>query len=44
MNAFTLSRLLFWFVVFFLAAVALRPWIGDLLIAYQAEDLVRVNK
>lgn len=37
MHAFALSRFLFWFVIFFLLAVASRPWIEDLLIHYQAE-------
>ncbi|MFB1489393.1 MULTISPECIES: S1C family serine protease [unclassified Thiocapsa] len=37
MHAFALSRFLFWFVIFFLIALASRPWIEDLFIRYQAE-------
>jgi S1-C subfamily serine protease len=37
MHAFALSRFLFWFVIFFLLALASRPWIADLFIRYQAE-------
>jgi S1-C subfamily serine protease len=37
MHAFALSRFLFWFVIFFLLALASRPWIEDLFIRYQAE-------
>ena len=37
MHAFNLSRFLFWFVIFFLLALALRPWVSDLLIRGQAE-------
>jgi S1-C subfamily serine protease len=37
MHAFALSRFLFWFVIFFLVALASRPWIEDLFIRYQAE-------
>jgi S1-C subfamily serine protease len=37
MHAFALSRFLFWFVIFFLLALASRPWVEDLFIRYQAE-------
>jgi S1-C subfamily serine protease len=37
MHAFRLSRFLFWFAVFFLIAVSLRPWLERLLISYEAE-------
>lgn len=37
LHAFSLSRFLFWFAVFFLAALAVRPWLEDVLIAYRAE-------
>ena len=37
MNAFKLSRFLFWFVLFFLLAVTLRPWVQDLWMRGQAE-------
>jgi S1-C subfamily serine protease len=37
MHAFALSRLLFWFVIFFLVALAARPWLERVLIAYRAE-------
>lgn len=37
MHAFQLSRFLFWFVIFFLLALAGRSWIEDLFIRYQAE-------
>jgi S1-C subfamily serine protease len=37
MYAFRLSRFLFWFAIFFLVALALRPWLEDLLVAYRAE-------
>jgi len=37
MNILPLSRFLFWFAIFFLVALTLRPWIQDLLIGYQAE-------
>jgi S1-C subfamily serine protease len=37
MNALPLSRFLFWFAIFFLIALTLRPWIQDVLIGYQAE-------
>jgi S1-C subfamily serine protease len=37
MHAYSLSRFLFWFAVFFLVALAMRPWLEDLLIAYRAE-------
>ncbi len=37
MHAFALSRFLFWFVIFFLLALASRPWIESLFIQYQAE-------
>ncbi|AHF04527.1 2-alkenal reductase [Marichromatium purpuratum 984] len=37
MHAFALSRFLFWFVVFFLVALFLRPWVEDLIFAHYAE-------
>jgi len=37
MHAFRLSRFLFWFVIFFLTALLLRPWIQDLYISSQAQ-------
>jgi S1-C subfamily serine protease len=37
MHAFALSRFLFWFVIFFLLALASRPWIEDFFIRSQAE-------
>jgi S1-C subfamily serine protease len=37
MHALTLSRFLFWFVVFFLVALLARPWIQDLYIRGQAQ-------
>jgi S1-C subfamily serine protease len=37
MHAFRLSRFLFWFAIFFLVAIAIRPWLEDLLITYRAE-------
>jgi S1-C subfamily serine protease len=37
MHGFPLSRFLFWFAIFFLLALAARPWLQDLLISYQAE-------
>jgi S1-C subfamily serine protease len=37
MNFLPLSRFLFWFAIFFLIALTLRPWLQDLLIGYQAE-------
>ncbi|MBK1644958.1 2-alkenal reductase [Thiocapsa imhoffii] len=37
MHAFALSRFLFWFVIFFLIALASRPWVESLLIRYEAE-------
>lgn len=37
MHAFVLSRFLFWFVIFFLAALTARPWLERALIAYRAE-------
>lgn len=37
MHAFALSRFLFWFVIFFLLALASRPWVESLFIRYQAE-------
>jgi S1-C subfamily serine protease len=37
MHAFALSRFLFWFVIFFLAALAARPWLERALVAYRAE-------
>lgn len=40
MNAFPLSRLLFWFAIFFLFALAARPWLEELLIDYRAEPRV----
>ncbi|NCA69597.1 MAG: trypsin-like serine protease [Sphingobacteriia bacterium] len=40
MHAFALSRFLFWFVIFFLLALAGRLWIPDLLIQYRAEPRV----
>ena len=36
MRSFTLSRFLFWFAVFFLAALAIRPWVDSLLMNYRA--------
>jgi S1-C subfamily serine protease len=37
MNAFSLSRFLLWFVLFFLVALMLRPWLEDWLVTYHAE-------
>jgi S1-C subfamily serine protease len=37
MHPLRLSRFLFWFAIFFLVALAVRPWLEDLLIAYRAE-------
>jgi S1-C subfamily serine protease len=37
MHAFALSRFLFWFVIFFLVALASRPWIEGLFVQLQAE-------
>jgi S1-C subfamily serine protease len=37
MHAFALSRFLFWFVIFFLVALASRPWIEELFVRFQAE-------
>jgi S1-C subfamily serine protease len=37
MHGLQLRRLLFWFLVFFLLAVAARPWIEDLFILVQSE-------
>ncbi|MEA3274868.1 MAG: trypsin-like peptidase domain-containing protein [Pseudomonadota bacterium] len=37
MSAFRLSRFLFWFAIFFLLALAVRPWVESLLISYRAE-------
>jgi S1-C subfamily serine protease len=37
MYAFGLSRFLFWFAVFFLIAVAVRPWVEGYLVAFRAE-------
>lgn len=37
MHAFPLSRLLFWFVIFFLVALFARPWIQDLYLQTRAE-------
>ncbi|MCG6860842.1 MAG: trypsin-like peptidase domain-containing protein [Chromatiaceae bacterium] len=37
MRSFTLSRFLFWFAIFLLVALALRPWVENLLIDYRAE-------
>lgn len=37
MRSVTPLRFLFWFSVFFLAALALRPWVESLLSGYQAE-------
>lgn len=36
MRASFLLRFLIWFCVFFLIALALRPWVSDLLVSYQA--------
>jgi S1-C subfamily serine protease len=36
MQQFTLSRFLFWFAVFFLVALVLRPWVESLLTSEQA--------
>lgn len=40
MHVLPLSRFLFWFAIFFLIALTLRPWVQDLLIGYQAEPRV----
>jgi len=40
MHAFTLSRLLFWFVIFFLVSLLARPWIQDLYLRGQARPRV----
>ena len=40
MHAFPLSRFLFWFVIFFLVALLVRPWIQDLYIRGQAQPRV----
>jgi S1-C subfamily serine protease len=37
MHAFALSRFLFWFILFFLVALAARPWLERALVAYRAE-------
>ncbi len=37
MRPFNLARFLLWFVVFLLLAIALRPWIEDLIIGFRAE-------
>lgn len=37
MNRFSIGRFVVWFIFFFMLALLLRPWIGSLLIAYQAE-------
>lgn len=37
MHASTLSRFLFWFAIFLLIALAARPWLEDLLVAYRAQ-------
>jgi S1-C subfamily serine protease len=36
MHSFTLSRFLFWFAIFFLVALAVRPWVESLLTSYRA--------
>ncbi len=36
MHSFTLSRFLFWFAIFFLAALALKPWVEGMLEGRQA--------
>jgi S1-C subfamily serine protease len=36
MHSYTLSRFLLWFAIFFLVALAVRPWVGSLLTSYQA--------
>ena len=36
MRSFTLARFLLWFAVFLLLALALRPWVEDLLIGFRA--------
>jgi S1-C subfamily serine protease len=40
MHAFPLSRFLFWFVIFFLVALLVRPWVQDLYIRGQAQPRV----
>jgi S1-C subfamily serine protease len=40
MHAFTLSRFLLWFVIFFLVALLVRPWVQDLYIRGQAQPRV----
>ena len=40
MHALTLSRLLFWFVIFFLVSLLARPWIQDLYLRGQARPRV----
>lgn len=40
MHAFPLSRFLFWFAIFFLLALAVRPWVEGWLVAYRAEPRV----
>jgi S1-C subfamily serine protease len=37
MHAFGLSRFLFWFVIFFLVALAARPWLERAFVVYRAE-------
>lgn len=37
MHAFGLSRFLFWFVILFLVALSVRPWIERVLIQRQAD-------
>ncbi len=37
MHAFGLTRLLFWFLIFVLVALAVRPWVERALIPYRAE-------
>jgi hypothetical protein len=36
MRSFTLARFLLWFAVFLLLALALRPWVEDVLIGFRA--------
>ena len=36
MRSFNLSRFLFWFAIFFLVALAVRPWVESLLVSYRA--------
>jgi len=37
MPSSALSRFLFWFAIFFLVALAMRPWMESLLVSYRAE-------